>query len=80
MTATPYGEDHLAPAFISLLLSLYDEEVVRGSFKEETGIDIEDIVSARGINAMIDESTGRTEDALIKWADWVAINYWGIEK
>ena len=47
------------------------------AFKEETGHDLDAIASARGIAAMIDKATGRTDAAFVAWCDWVTENVWG---
>ena len=41
--------------------------------------DIQAVVDSKGMDKMIDEATGFTKDAVIKWADWVTVNHWGEE-
>ena len=80
MKYEPYGEDYMAGAWISFLsFALTVPEYVT-DFKKETGVDIQNVLNARGINKMIDEAAGRTKDAIIKWADFITLNYWGIEE
>lgn len=78
MQHEPYGEDYMFDAWFTFLKFAFGIERYRDQFKEETGIDLLNIIEARGLDKMIDESTGRTKDAVIKWADWVTENLWGI--
>jgi len=80
MQLKPYGEDYMVGAWLGCLIYTYDIKAQRDLFEKETGIDIYDIVSARGIMQMIDRATGRTSEAIAKWADWVTENIWGVEK
>lgn len=80
MTVNPYGEDYMAGAFIACSCSLITVDVIRDLFKEDTGIDIEQVIYSSGIARMIDEATGFQESALAKWLDWVAINHWGLKE
>lgn len=80
MKLRPYGEDYMIGAYMSLVMSAYDIELNRKLFKSDTGINIKDVVSAKGLIAMIDESTGYQKDCIVKWCDWVTENLWGIEE
>ena len=80
MKHKPYGEDYMVGAWMDFLFFLYRQEWARNEFKTETGIDIRGVLLSGGINKMIDEATGFTRDAVIKWADWVTLNHWGVEE
>jgi len=77
MKHEPYGPDYMVGAWVALLRYLLGKEQARNDFKAETGIDIQSVVNARSLNKLIDEATGFTKDAVIKWADWVTVNHWG---
>lgn len=80
MKYIPYGDDIAIPAWLGLLhYSIGNKDLVE-RFMNETGIDIEQIGSARGINAMIDECTGRTRDVFVQFCDWVTVTLWGVEE
>ena len=79
MEQTPFGPDYMAGAWYSLLLHAFTREDCRDSFKAETGSDISSIANASGLDAMIDEATGHQKQTIIKWADWVTANLWGVE-
>lgn len=79
MKTNPVGDDVMFPAWYGLILFCYENRKIRQAFFNDTGIDIQEIVQAKGLNKMIDESTGRTEEALVAFADWVTVNYWGEE-
>lgn len=46
-------------------------------FENETGIKITSIATSSGLDAMIDEASGRTRNAVIAFADWFTTNIWG---
>jgi hypothetical protein len=80
MTKTPFGEDFLAPVWIGAVWYTYRREDCRELFKQETGIDISEVVKAKGLEAMVDRATGFQAEAIAKWADWVTVNFWGVEE
>ncbi len=79
MKHKPYGEDHMVDAFLGLVFFAVSIAQITNKFKDETGIDILDVIRAKGINEMIDKASGRQKDAIVKWLDWIAENLWGLE-
>lgn len=79
METTPEGEDIMAGFWYSLLTYAMTRDDYTSQFRDDTGLDIASVMSARGIHAMIDESSGFRKHVLIKWADWVTLNLWGCE-
>ena len=82
MKNTPFGEDYMVGAWLGLLIytSSKIDHWGKVQFKKETNIDIDKILSAKGINTIIDEVTGYQREAVVKWADWVTKNIWGSEE
>ena len=82
MKYEPYGLDNeiIVGAWLGLVRYAVSIEVYRDEFKKETGIDISNTLKSHGINAMIDQTTGYQKHAVIKWADWVTKNLWGVAK
>ena len=79
MKHKPFGADYMFGAWLSLVMSAFDDKETRDNFESDTGINIYDIVTAKGINGMIDKSTGRQKEAIVKWLDWVTLYIWGID-
>lgn len=79
MTHKPYGEDYMFDAWLGLVTTTFNEKELRDKFMIETGVNIYDIVTAKGINEMIDKSTGRQKEAVVRWLDWVTVTLWGVE-
>ena len=79
MKNTPFGEDFMVGAWIGLTQFLYTKKEYREAFKKETGFDIKSVIDARGIDAMIDQSTGYQKEVMTAWADWITLNFWGTE-
>ena len=78
MKYNPNGEEYLFPAWFDLVNYAVTDELFVSRFKEETDIDILDVINQKGINAMIDEATGYQKEAVVKWCDWVTLNLWGV--
>jgi len=55
------------------------EPEIRLEFKDETGIDLDNLFKASGINAAVDKATGRIDAAMETWAEWVTKTYWGVD-
>ena len=70
----------MVDAWFGLVLYAYGVPEHREAFKNESGIDIENVAHAMGITAMIDKASGFQSDAVAKWADWVTRNLWGVEE
>ena len=79
MKYRPFGEDHMIGAWVACLEYALTNETLRREFKQETGIDIYDVITATGLKKMIDEATGYQKEAITQLADWVTKNLWGIE-
>lgn len=82
MKTTPMYHDRpeMMGAWASLLRASVEEKKIVKAFKQETGHDIMDVLNARGINAMIDQTTGHEKAVVIEWADFITKYVWGEEK
>lgn len=79
MTKTPLGKDEMAPAWAGCFRWALSEKELRSKFRIETGFDVDHVLKATGINAMIDKATGYQKEMVIKFADWVTEKIWGVE-
>jgi len=81
MKTTPlYHNDPLMMgAWAACLSWAISKPEIREAFKKETGHDIDSIVAAKGLNKLIDESTGRTRETMHAWCDWATKNIWGAD-
>ena len=77
MKTKPIGHEVMAGAWLGLVAFALSNENYRAAFKEETEIDISDVINSKGINKMIDQATGYQGQAVAKWCDWVTVNLWG---
>lgn len=64
--------------FVNLLFWGLAENDVLDRFKDETGIDMVQFVKLSPLEAMVDRATGYMRDCFVKFADWMALNYWGV--
>jgi len=80
MKTRPYGYDYMAGAWAGLLSWAATVDKFVEEFKAETGYDLRDVLTSRGINKMIDEATGHDKAVVVAWADWVTRNLWGEEE
>lgn len=78
MKVRPWGEDFMVGGFLSLVEYNFNSDSME-SFEKDTGHNLNSIASARGLNAMIDEATGRKAEVIAAFGDWVAQTQWGIE-
>lgn len=70
----PEHDHFMAPAWIGLLRYASTSDEIVKSFEKDTGLKFE---FPNGIEGMISESTGHTEDLIFKFAHWVTKNLWG---
>jgi hypothetical protein len=77
MKVMPMGMPLMAGAWFSLLGFTLSEADAVAAFKKDTGMDIEAVLRARGISAMIDKSTGYDRAVVAAFADWVTTHLWG---
>lgn len=80
MELRPFGEDYMFPAWMACVVSIAQNPGAVKQFKEETGHDLESVMKARGMAALIDNATGHAETVLAAWCDWVTLNVWGVEE
>jgi hypothetical protein len=67
-------------AFLSFASYSIGEEEFRADFKKASGIDIKGLIPKTRLEAMIDKTTGHTDDILRKFMDWLIVNHWGEEE
>lgn len=79
MTKTPLGWPLMAEAFLGLAHHSIADESVLAAFQLESGLDLKTIIPKAGLDKLIDQATGRTEEALGKFLDWLVVNQWGEE-
>lgn len=77
MTSRPYGLPLMAAEYFAFVVWCFRDAECVARFKSETSIDIQEIVSARGIAAAIDVATGRQREAILGFVDWVTRELWG---
>ncbi len=80
MTQIPIGEEYMVPAWVGMVRHALGAEYIKKEFKKETGFDVDHVLKATGINAIIDQKTGYQRDIIAKFADWVTVNLWGVEE
>ena len=80
MTTDHYGLPLMAGAWLGCLITAVDLPGAKDAFMAETGHDLSDVLGAKGLDRLIDESTGRTREVVVAWADWVTKNLWGEEE
>jgi hypothetical protein len=80
MKHNPLGEDYMIDAWVGLVLYAVNFEANRIKFKTDTGFDIENVLTARGLMALIDEATEFKKTVIVEWCDWVTENLWGLEE
>lgn len=80
MPAFFYGDGVMEGMWIGLLVWAATKNEIVTSFKEETGLDLPNMINSRGINAMIDKATGYDRAVVVAWADFVTKHLWGEEE
>jgi len=80
MSVTPMDWPMASDAFLSLVSYLFAEPKALNKFKEETGHDISELASRTGIETLIDQESGRENELIVKWLDFVAIHYYGVKE
>ena len=78
-TKIPVGWPLMKDAFLDFVSHSKGQKKIRMEFKEATGNDLKSLITKNGLEAMIDEATGYTEDILKQFIDWLIVNYWGEE-
>ena len=68
------------PGFIGCLFWAAQQAECLDQFNKDTGLNLRSVIQARGINSMIDESTGYKAKTIAAFADWVCENVWGEEE
>ena len=76
MTKIPFGNQE---AFFSFAVYAIDKSEIINQYKDETGVDLNDLVTRTALDKVIDESTGYTNELMSKFLDWLVINHWGEE-
>lgn len=67
------------PGFLGCVYFAAGKKEMRASFKADTGMDLDLFLRATPFERMIDEATGAHAAVAAKFADWVAVNVWGVE-
>ena len=65
------------PAWYGCVLWAADKKEFVDAFKDETGYNLEAVLRASNLDALIDEATGYSKAVVVAWADWVTENLWG---
>ena len=79
MTKTPYGWPLVAAAYIGCLKWAISNADVKSAFNIETGIDINSLINGSPLDQMIDDASGRTQEKLARFADFVTDRIWGTD-
>lgn len=79
MTKIPYGWPIVAAAYIGCLKWAISNADVRSAFNIETGIDIGSLINDSPLEQMIDDASGRTQENLARFADFVTDRIWGTD-
>ncbi len=66
-------------AFVACVIASAGEPRIIARFEEESKLSLTSVLRAKGLNAMIDESTGYRAKVLASFADWIAVNVWGVD-
>lgn len=77
----PYGEEHMAPAWVAAFQFFVADPTACERFKSETGYDFEAVLAARhgrvnGLTAELDE---QESIIMAAFADWFTERVWGTE-
>jgi hypothetical protein len=79
MTVMPAYMPELAPAWASFVNWAITQDGAIDAFKNDTGIDLREIVNASPFEAMVDQATGRPQQYIAAFCDWVTKSQWGVE-
>jgi len=79
MKTSPYGPDAMVGAWWGCVLFAVSEAELRARFQKDTGHDINKVLSAGGLDALIEQSTGHGREVVVAFCDWVTIKLWGQE-
>ena len=52
------------------------EAEIRQQFQDETGFDLDSLNTQSMIERMVDDATGRTDQVMQAWVEWVTENWW----
>ena len=76
-TIEPYGWPLMQDAFFSFISYSITQNKIQHEFKKDTGHDLKSLIPKNGLEAMIDQATGRTKKILQEFIDGIIVNYWG---
>jgi hypothetical protein len=79
MKLTPHGWPQTAAAYLGCVSWALQEDGFRRAFQAETGLNLDDLAGANGAARLIDEATGRTQEAMAKFLDFITREVWGQE-
>lgn len=79
MKTMPYGLPLMFDFWFACCLWAATDPDLQVGFMMDTGYSIQRIIKARGIDALIDKSTGYDKTVVVAWCDWVTANVWGEE-
>ena len=83
MTKMPYGWPVMKDAFLGCAQWAIGSKDIWLRYKEDTGKDLADLanlIPRSPIEAMIDKATGHTDNEIVAFLDWVAVELWGEEE
>ncbi len=73
----PLGWPEMAAGFLGFAdFAIENPDIVK-AFEEETGVMLASIVNCSPIERMIDDATGRKDEMLRSFLDWLVVNHWG---
>ena len=78
MTVVPYGLPRMMPAWVDFIIFAIGKENILKAFESDTGIKLNSLENASLIEKMIDQQSGRVNEDLNKFLDWVTITQWGL--
>lgn len=80
LTPAYWGSDPLMMgAYMSHLTYCVGKPEIKARFKAETGMDLDRVLMARGLEQMVDKATGHDRATVAAFADWVTEWLWGID-
>lgn len=79
MTITPWGwgDPLLSGGFMSCVDWAAGQPEILNLFHSDTGHRLESLVTSSAIEKMVDDATGKNQEIVAAWFDWVATNVWG---
>ena len=80
MKQVPYGLPLMEEAWIGCLHWTAGKPEIIADFHAATGIDLTNLVGRSPLEKMIDDASKHEMAVWAAFADWVAVNIWGIDE